>query len=106
MKKYFLCAAASTVAFCTLAMLFTGCGMRRGVVQLPEIAYLALEGDSAGLQLQIDDRVPQEVRETRGEVLYAVEPGRRRVRVWRGDELIVNREVFLARGQNFVVVLP
>ena len=89
-----------------IALPLSGCASRERNVQLAEIAYLAFQGDTSGLSLQIGEGEPFAMEGSRDEVRYEVEPGRLRIRVWRNGEVIVNRDVFVSRGQSFLVVLP
>ena len=90
----------------TLGVISAGCALREESVQLEEVAYVTFVGDPGELRFQVDDGEPVALKDTHREVRYEAAPGRRRVRVWRGDELIVDRLIFLSRGQSFRVVLP
>jgi hypothetical protein len=83
-----------------------GCASKESSVQLEETAFLTFAGDPEGLELQVDEgeRMPLQVVDD--EVRYEVAPGRRHVRVWRGEVLVVERELFVSRGQIARVVLP
>jgi len=101
-----------TIAAATLALglalgpTTASCTLREGSTQLEDVAYLTFEGDSNGLLLQVDSAERIDMRESSREVRYEVATGTHRVRIWRDEELIVDRMVFVSQGQGFRITLP
>lgn len=90
-----------------LALLLpAGCAMREASVQLDEAATLVVIGETSGLELQVADGPLLSLDGGGQDPSFEIEPGRNRVRVWRGGDLLVDRYIFLARGEMFEVRLP
>jgi len=65
-----------------------------------------LVGNPEGTSLQVGDNAPIPMESTGPERRYEIPPGRNRIRVWRGQEIVVDRDVFVSRGQIFRLRLP
>lgn len=81
------------------------CALKDTTRQLDHGAYLAFEGEVVGLALQVDEE-PARPLLAGEDVRYEVPPGRRRVRVWHGAEVVVDRTVFVSQGQVLEIALP
>lgn len=88
------------------AFLTQGCTSNRQTSQLADVAYVAFEHVGSGLEFQVDEGDRITMKSSSAETLYAVPPGKRHVRVWSADSLVVDRTIFLAQGQSFKVILP
>ncbi|RME27820.1 MAG: hypothetical protein D6806_04005 [Deltaproteobacteria bacterium] len=75
--------------------------------QLDETAAIVFVGAIEGAQAYIDDGAGIDLS-TGGQRprRYTVEPGTHRVRVMRGGQVVVDREIFVGDGQVFEVKVP
>ena len=84
----------------------SGCVSREKTVQLEEVAFLTFDGVQPSFLLQVDEGEPTAMKYTAWETRYKIAPGRRRIRVWEEGNLIVDRLIFLSRGQTVQITLP
>jgi hypothetical protein len=84
----------------------SSCEITESVSQAPNSAYLTFAGDTKGLVLQIDDGDPISLQASRREVRYSIPSGKHRVRVMRDKFLVVDRQIFVGRGEGFLIELP
>jgi hypothetical protein len=69
-------------------------------------AYFTFAGDTEGLMLRIDDGDLIPLQSSRREVRYSVPSGKHRVRVMRDKSLVIDRQIFVGRGEGFLIKLP
>lgn len=99
--------AVGAFAFVALSMFgMASCGIKQGVTQTPNSAYLTFAGDPTGLVLQVDQGGLVPLQGSMGGTRYTVSSGKIRVRVTRGPSMIVDRQIFVGRGQGFLIQLP
>lgn len=99
--------AVGALALVALSMFgMASCGINQRVTQTPNSAYLTFAGDPSGLVLQVNqgDLVP--LQGSLGGTRYSVSSGKIRVRVTRGPSMIVDRQIYVGRGQGFLIELP
>jgi hypothetical protein len=91
MKKLILLLAS-------LALLgFSACGYKEGVSTAASKSYFYFTGDTKNAQVSIDNGEKFSVEAGRDNQ-YSVKPGKHLVEVYKNDELVVKREVFLSDG--------
>lgn len=89
-----------------ILLLPLGCGgYREGIVQKDEISYVKFVGNWKGTSVFIDDLDPVKLK--RGSALkYGVSPGTHSVKVFRGEVLVLNRDIFLSDQDVREVRIP
>jgi hypothetical protein len=97
------------------SFVIVACGYKEGVVQQSEAGYIEFTGNWKGAMVVIDDLEPFTLsyiydRETGSTSsaprIYKLSPGKHRVRVYRGDRLMVDRVVFLSSQSRLEVDIP
>ena len=87
--------------FITIALLsfllLSGCGYKSGVTTTEQRAYLYFTGNTQNVSVTINDGEAFTVLPGRDNQ-YAIAPGKHRVRIYRGGELIVEREIYVSDG--------
>ncbi len=95
------------VALC--CCFFAGCGgYGEGVEQPAERSYLKFSGDLRNVMVKIDDRAPLSLAE-RGagqSSVYRISPGQHRIKVYRADEVIMERILILENQVTREVQIP
>lgn len=95
------------VALC--CCFFAGCGgYGEGVEQPAERSYLKFSGDLRNVMVKIDDRAPLSLAE-RGagqSVVHRISPGTHRIKVYRADEVIMERILILENQVTREVQIP
>lgn len=83
--------------------------------QADDGAYIRLSGNFMGTELTINDEPPIRVREgstntfrldNERVALFELNPGSQRIRITRDGELVVNRELYVGRGNTIAVRVP
>lgn len=83
-----------------------GCAMTETTAQLPDAAFLVFHGAERGMVFRLDGGDPQSLLTSPGEVRYEIPPGKHALVVSAGDEVIVERSIFLSTSQVFEVAIP
>jgi hypothetical protein len=78
-------------------LLFAGCGYKEGVATGEKAAYLYFSGDTKGVTVSVDGGTQFSVMPGRDNQ-YRIAPGKHNVRVYRGDSVIVEREIYVGDG--------
>jgi hypothetical protein len=80
-----------------LMLLASGCGYKEGVATAGQKSYLYFSGNVSDVTVSVDDAVEFSV--LAGEKhQYAITPGKHVVKIYRGDHLLVVREIFISDG--------
>ncbi|MCC5879508.1 MAG: hypothetical protein JJU03_06420 [Idiomarina sp.] len=83
--------------------------------QADDGAYIRLSGNFMGTELTINDQAPIRLREgstrtfrldNERVALFELSPGAQRIRITRDSELIVNRELYVGRGNTIAIRVP
>lgn len=83
--------------------------------QADDGAYIRLSGNFMGTELTINDQAPIRLREgstrtfrldNERVALFELNPGAQRIRITRDSELIVNRELYVGRGNTIAIRVP
>jgi hypothetical protein len=90
--KYLLIILGITIFFG-----LSGCGYKEGVNSEAQKSYLYFSGKVEGVKVSIDEGAMFSVKPGRDHQ-YKINPGKHSVKVFRGDAMIVNREVFVGDG--------
>jgi len=95
-------------------MILHACGYQEGIVQKGEKSFIKFTGNLENVSVQLDDMdefvlksgpdSEQSVRDDNK--LYQVSPGRHSIKVFRGDDLIVNRILLLDNQTTTEVIIP
>ena len=79
------------------AFTFSACGYKEGVATTEQKAHLYFTGNTNNILVSIDKGQKFSVKEGRDN-LYNIKPGKHLVEVYKGDQLIVKREIFVSDG--------
>jgi hypothetical protein len=78
-------------------LLASGCGYKEGVQTASQKSYLYFSGNVSDIKVSVDDAVEFSV--LAGEKhQYAITPGKHVIKIYKGDHLLVIREVFISDG--------
>jgi len=75
----------------------TGCGYKEGVVTPDQKAYLYFSGNVTDVKVAVDNSEGFQVEEGRNHQ-YKINTGKHTVKIYRGNEMIVNRDIFVSDG--------
>jgi len=78
-------------------VIMAGCGYKSGTATGAREAFLYFTGDVEGVGVSVDDGQPFSVKPGRDNQ-YRVAPGRHTVKVYKGDAIIVEREIYVGDG--------
>jgi viroplasmin and RNaseH domain-containing protein len=87
----------SLISSCLFVLTLTGCGYQEGVSTPEKRAYLYFTGDVKDVKVVLDSNEGFTVEEGLKHK-YKITPGKHKVTVYRGEKLIVNREIFVSDG--------
>ncbi|MEA1920027.1 MAG: hypothetical protein U9N52_09325 [Campylobacterota bacterium] len=87
----------SIILAIALLFLFWGCGYKEGVSSGSQKSYLYFTGNTADLSVSVDNGAQFRVKNGRDNQ-YKVPPGKHLITVYRADQLIIKREIFLSDG--------
>jgi len=98
-----------------VTVLIVACGYKEGAVQKSEAGYIEFTGNWKGATVMIDDLVPFSLSSTydsesgttsSSPLIYKLSPGKHRVRIYRGERLVVDRMLFLSSQSRLEVDIP
>jgi len=94
-----------------LAFFVTGCGYKEGVIQKDPVAYLWFTGSAEQASVFLDDKEPFVLnkggRSQEGNLTYyQVPPGKHRIVVKKGSEVVVDRIVIVGDGAIKEILIP
>ena len=75
----------------------TGCGYKEGVVTPEQKSYLYFTGNVTDVKVSVDNGEGFLVEEGRNHQ-YQLNAGKHTVKIYRGNEMIINRDVFVSDG--------
>ena len=85
--------------------LFMGCAHNTGVVQRAERSYLQFVGNSEGVTIIIDKNNSFELS-TAKDTLYQLDHGKHKLKIYRNNNLIVDRIIFLEDHGTMEIKIP
>jgi len=87
------------IPFFTLLVILSlsACGYKEGVTTGTSKAYLYFTGDTSSAEVSIDKGERFSVKPSRDNQ-YAIKPGKHLVEVYKGDTLVVQREIYVGDG--------
>ncbi len=88
---------ALTALLMAAALFMTGCGYKSGVATGERASYLYFTGDVEGAAVSVDDGQPFAVEAGRDHQ-YRIAPGKHSVKVYKGDTIVVEREIYVGDG--------
>lgn len=83
--------------------------------QADDGAYIRLSGNYMGTELTINQQPPIRIQEgstrtfqldNERVALFELSPGAQRIRITRGGEVLVNRELYVGRGNTIAIRVP
>lgn len=80
-----------------LLLSFSGCGYKEGVVTGEKKSYLYFTGNTKDITVTIDQN-PSFTVEAGRDNQYSVKSGKHIVKVFRENQLIIEREIFISDG--------
>lgn len=97
--------------------LLTACtsGYQSTTQQADDGAYIRLSGNFMGTELVINEQTPIRIREgstrtfrldNERVAVFELMPGPQRIRITRDGELLVNRELYVGRGNTIAIRVP
>ena len=78
-------------------LLISSCGYKEGIATSEQVAYLYFTGDTNNVMVSIDGGQKFSVSSGRDHQ-YKITPGTHTVRIYRGESLIVERQIYLSDG--------
>jgi hypothetical protein len=100
MKKFFL------FIFCV--MFLFSCGYQTGVIQKAEKGYVQFSGswEWDEVTVKIDDREPFKPKPSDTNTLFEITPGKHSIKIFRNNNIVVDRVIFLENQATFEVKIP
>lgn len=84
-------------SFLIVLLTFSGCGYKEGVVTPEKKSYLYFTGNVTGVTVTVDNGTGFSIEA--GKVhQYQVETGKHKVQVFRNNNLIVDRDIYVGDG--------
>lgn len=88
-----------------------GCGYKEGVIQKDPVAYLWFTGSAEQASVFLDDKEPFVLNKSGGSqegnlTYYQVPPGKHRIVVKKGSEVVVDRIVIVGDGAIKEILVP
>lgn len=94
------------VGLCGLALLMSGCSSTTGTLSKEPIAFLSISGITDNLTATVDELAPISLAPQSKPVTLQVAPGKHRVRILRGQALLVDRVVLISDQQTLEISVP
>jgi len=82
-----------------------GCAYNTGAIQRAERSFIQFTGNTEGVVVIIDDGNPVQLTYNKN-TLYQASKGKHTLKVYRNDELVVNRVLFLDDHGTMEVIIP
>ncbi len=86
-------------------LLFVGCAFNTGSVQRAEKSYLQFIGNSEGVRILIDENNTFELAENK-DMLYQLSHGKHTLKIYRNNNLIIDRIIFLEDHGTMEIIIP
>ena len=94
-----------TTIISIIFLLFVGCAYNTGRVQRAEKSYLQFIGNSEGVRILIDENNTFELAETK-DMLYQLSHGKHTLKIYRNNNLIIDRIIFLEDHGTMEIIIP
>lgn len=107
--------SVSFIALCALFLSACTSGYSSTTQEADDGAYIRLSGNFLGTELTINDQAPIRLREgstrtfqldNERVALFELTSGTQRIRITRNGELLVNRELYVSRGNTIAIRVP
>jgi hypothetical protein len=89
-----------------LALLVTGCSSSSGTLSREPIAFLRISGITDNLTASVDELAPVSLAPQLKPVTLQLAPGKHRIRILRGQALLVDRVVLVSDQQTLEISVP
>ena len=94
----------ATLPFLLLTIIgLAGCMANTGTITHAAIAHFTFVGSAVGATVTIDDQAAVTLGQ---DTKLTTEPGRHRVRITKGEKLVVDREVLIGDQQTMEISIP
>lgn len=89
-------------------LLFTGCGLKEGVIQKEPKSYLWFTGNTDNAIVHIDELEPITLNKKAksDKIHYGISPGKHRIVIKKSGEVVVNRIILLGDGTIKEIQVP
>ena len=94
-----------TTIVCVMFLLLIGCAYNTGTVQIAEKSYLQFSGNIEGVSVIIDGDDAFNLSTTE-DTLYQLSPGKHSLKIYRSNNLIVDRVIFLEDQGTMEILIP
>ena len=88
---------AGFIGLAAVALIVTGCGYKSGTATGERESFLYFTGDVQGTDVSVDDGQRFTVKPGRDNQ-YKIAPGKHNVKVYSGDDILVNRDIYVGDG--------
>lgn len=90
---------------CIVFLLFVGCAYNTGTIQRAEKSYLQFLGNTEGVTVVIDENVSLGLS-NEDNALYQLDHGKHTIRIYRNNNLIIDRVIFLEDHATMEIIIP
>ena len=80
-----------------ISLFFSACGYKEGVVNATQKSYLYFTGNTKDVLVSIDNGAKFSVQQGQNN-RYSIKPGKHLVEVYKGNIIVVKREIFVGDG--------
>jgi len=77
-----------------------------GAIQRAEISYIKFIGNFEDVTVVLDSANPIDLSNEKDNTLFRTDKGKHSLKIYRGDNLIVNRIIFIEDHATFEVLVP
>ena len=94
-----------TTIISIIFLLFVGCAYNTGTVQRAEKSYLQFLGNTEGISVVIDENDAFSLTIAK-DTLYQLNHGKHTLKIYRNNNLIVDRIIFLEDRGTMEIIIP
>ena len=89
-----------------LLLLFSGCGLKEGVVHKEQKSFLSFTGNTKNATAHIDNLAPIRLKSSSKRIHYQISPGKHTIIIKRSGVEIVNRNILIGNGTTREIQIP
>jgi len=94
-----------TAIISIIFLLFVGCAYNTGTIQRAEKSYLQFLGNTEGVSVIIDENDAFGLT-TAKDTLYQLNHGKHTLKIYRNNNLIIDRNIFLEDHGTMEIIIP
>ena len=94
-----------TIIISIIFLLFVGCAYNTGTVQRAEKSYLQFLGNTEGISVVIDENDAFGLTIAK-DTLYQLNQGKHTLKIYRNNNLIIDRIIFLEDHGTMEIIIP